>query len=83
MNYRCRSGRSTANTMYETIRIENHEEASVLYFNRPDKLNGLTLDLTEGLLAANTWGILGFEPTYAQQLAKNLVLWSASGMKGE
>jgi hypothetical protein len=41
------------------------------------------LDLTEGLLAANTWGISGFEPNYAQQLAKNLVLWSATGMKGE
>jgi hypothetical protein len=41
------------------------------------------LDLTEGLLAANTWGILGFEPNYAQQLTKNLVLWSATGMKPE
>ena len=41
------------------------------------------LDLTSGLLGTNTWGILGFEPSYASALMKNVVLWSVSGMKDE
>ncbi|HEY7118380.1 MAG TPA: DUF4159 domain-containing protein [Tepidisphaeraceae bacterium] len=39
------------------------------------------LDLTTGLLGCNNWGVLGFEPAYAQSLMKNLLIWSATGMK--
>jgi hypothetical protein len=39
------------------------------------------LDLTAGILGAPTWGISGFEPGYALQLVKNVVLWTATGMR--
>jgi hypothetical protein len=39
------------------------------------------LDITNGLLGANTWGVVGFEPTYAANLMKNLLIWSAAGMR--
>jgi hypothetical protein len=42
-----------------------------------------TLDMTTGLTACNTWGILGYDPTYASSLLKNMLIWSASGMKEE
>jgi hypothetical protein len=38
------------------------------------------LDVTTGLLGANTWGIAGYDPGYASALMKNVVLWSAGGM---
>jgi hypothetical protein len=34
------------------------------------------LDITTGLLGTQSWGILGFEPAYAQALMKNAVLWA-------
>jgi hypothetical protein len=34
------------------------------------------LDLTTGLLGTESWGILGYDPAYAQALMKNAVLWS-------
>jgi hypothetical protein len=34
------------------------------------------LDLSTGLLGTNTWGIVGYEPAYAQGFVKNLVLRS-------
>lgn len=37
------------------------------------------LDMTEGLIGARAWAILGYEPSYAQSLLKNLVLWTAAG----
>jgi hypothetical protein len=40
-----------------------------------------SLDLTTGLSACNTWGILGYEPAYASALLKNMLIWSATGMK--
>ena len=40
-----------------------------------------TLDITSGLTACNTWGILGYEPGYASALVKNVLIWSATGMK--
>jgi hypothetical protein len=39
------------------------------------------LDIGSGLLGSNTWGIMGFEPAYASSLMKNLLIWSATGMK--
>ena len=39
------------------------------------------LDVTTGLLGANTWGIEGYDPSYASLLVKNIVLWTAGGMK--
>ena len=36
-------------------------------------------DLTSGLLGTNTWGILGYDPKYAQTLVKNLIFWTADG----
>jgi hypothetical protein len=41
------------------------------------------LDITSGLLGTNTWGISGFEPSYASALLKNIVLWSVSELKDE
>jgi hypothetical protein len=35
------------------------------------------LDITSGLLGTNTWGILGYTPTTAQSLLKNIVLTAA------
>ena len=36
------------------------------------------LDITCGLLGTYTWGIVGYEPTYARDVVKNLVLWAIS-----
>ena len=41
------------------------------------------LDLTTGLTGCNTWGILGYDPGYASSLVKNMLVWSATGMKEE
>ena len=38
-----------------------------------------TGDAVSGLLGTNTWGILGYEPKYAQALMKNLIFWTADG----
>jgi hypothetical protein len=40
------------------------------------------LDLTTGLLGTQSWGILGFDPAYAQALMKNQVLWSSARIGG-
>jgi hypothetical protein len=37
------------------------------------------LDLTCGLLNADTWGIIGYEPAYAQALVKNVLFWALDG----
>lgn len=37
------------------------------------------LDITSGLLDTTTWGILGYEPTYAQGLMNNAILWAVNG----
>jgi len=42
-----------------------------------------SLDLTSGLLNTGTWGIVGFEPSYAQSLIKNTILWTLDGEKDE
>jgi hypothetical protein len=36
------------------------------------------LDLTTGMLGANTWGVHGFAPAYSSTLMKNVLLWSAA-----
>jgi hypothetical protein len=36
------------------------------------------LDLTSGILGATTYGILGYQPAYAEQFVRNLLIWSAS-----
>jgi hypothetical protein len=38
-----------------------------------------SLDLTSGLLGTNTWGIMGYDPKYAQSLVKNVILWTIDG----
>jgi hypothetical protein len=38
-----------------------------------------SIDLTSGLLGTNTWGILGYKPSYAQSLVKNVLLWANDG----
>jgi hypothetical protein len=39
----------------------------------------LPVDMTSGLLGADAWGIAGYEPEYALQLMKNIVLWGWDG----
>jgi len=39
----------------------------------------LPLDMTSGLLGTNTWGIAGYDPDYAQRLARNIILWVWAG----
>jgi hypothetical protein len=39
------------------------------------------LDLTSGLLGTQTWGILGYDPAYAQDFMQNLILWTLDGQK--
>jgi hypothetical protein len=41
------------------------------------------LDLMSGLLGTNTWGILGYDPNYAQPLMKNLILYACNGRSYE
>ena len=38
------------------------------------------LDLTTGILGANTYNILGYTPAYAQSFVKNVILWTWDGM---
>ena len=37
--------------------------------------------VTSGLLNTGTWGILGYEPTYSQNLLKNAIFWTLDGQK--
>lgn len=37
------------------------------------------LDITTGILSAYTWGINGYQPAYAEKLAKNVLLWAIKG----
>ncbi len=37
------------------------------------------LDLTCGLLNADTWGIVGYDSAYAQALVKNVLFWAMDG----
>jgi hypothetical protein len=38
-----------------------------------------SFDITSGLLGTSTWGILGYDPNYAQSLVKNAILWTLDG----
>ena len=49
-----------------------------LHFGRGHIL-ATPLDITTGLLGTGTWGILGYEPDYAQSLLKNAILWTLDG----
>jgi hypothetical protein len=40
-----------------------------------------SLDITSGLLNTGTWGIIGYEPLYSQNLMKNAILWTLDGQK--
>jgi hypothetical protein len=46
---------------------------------RPGAVIITSLDLTTGLLGANTWGVLGFDPAYSQALVKNVIFWTLDG----
>ncbi|MGB7157264.1 MAG: DUF4159 domain-containing protein [Tepidisphaeraceae bacterium] len=37
------------------------------------------LDVVSGLLGTSTWGIIGYDHTYAQSLMKNLILFACNG----
>ncbi len=41
----------------------------------------LPLDMTSGLLGTDAWGIAGYQPDYAMELMKNIVLWAWDGAK--
>jgi hypothetical protein len=34
------------------------------------------IDFSSGLVGANAWGIIGYEPGYAMKLVKNVVIWA-------
>ncbi len=42
-----------------------------------------SFDVTCGLLGTNTWGIIGYEPAYAESLMRNLIFWTIDGQKDE
>ncbi len=37
------------------------------------------MDLTCGLLGVNHWGIVGYDPAYAESFVKNALIWTADG----
>jgi hypothetical protein len=39
----------------------------------------LPLDMSSGMLGVDAWGIAGYQPDYALQLMKNIVLWTWDG----
>jgi len=39
------------------------------------------LDMTSSLLGTHTWGVMGYQPAYAQNLLKNILLWVADGCR--
>jgi hypothetical protein len=57
----------------------NHAARIDMLISGKGKVLFSSLDLTTGLLGTNTWGILGYQPAYAQKLMKNLVLWTSEG----
>jgi hypothetical protein len=40
-------------------------------------------DITCGLLGTYTWGIVGYDPEYCENLMKNLLIWAVDGQKDE
>ena len=40
-------------------------------------------DVTSGLLGTNTWGILGYNPEWAQAIARNVILYSLNPTGGQ
>ena len=51
----------------QRFKILKHGKGTVIFSS---------LDLTSGLLGTNTWGILGYDPAYAEAFVKNVILWS-------
>jgi hypothetical protein len=39
------------------------------------------IDLSTGLVGANSWGVIGYEPAYALKLVKNLVIWAENNRR--
>jgi hypothetical protein len=66
---------------YTRQRTSNHPGRLEILKSGKGRVIYSPLDFTTGLLGANTWGIFGFEPVYAEALVKNILLWSATGMK--
>jgi hypothetical protein len=42
-----------------------------------------TLDLTTGLVGANTWGVIGYEPSYCQAFVQNVIFWTIDGQRDQ
>ena len=40
------------------------------------------VDLTTGLLGTESWGVVGYQPAYAQAVVKNAVLWATARAAG-
>jgi len=40
------------------------------------------LDVTTGLVGANAWGVAGYEPTSAQAIVRNVLLWAHGRQEG-
>jgi hypothetical protein len=69
---------------HPTVRSYTTEKLNLPVGGKPPALGGLVagaghvvytpLDLTTGLLDTNSWGILGYTPTYAQAAVKNVLL---------
>jgi hypothetical protein len=62
---------------YTLTRVEASAAAPQGFVHGKGRVIYTTLDMTSGLLGTNTWGILGYTPSAAQSLLKNIVLTSA------
>jgi hypothetical protein len=62
--------------------IERQAGAALQYVKPPGARGCVILsplDITTGLLATNTWSVLGYDPGYCQSFVQNLVLWTWDG----
>src|SRR5207249_4688070 len=64
---------------YAIMQTRNNTPPLLIYSSGKGAAIVSELDLTCGWLDTYVWGILGYDPDYAQSLAKNIILWTVNG----